>query len=156
VTYGIRCWDRLARRESLPRRRARRPREVLRLEKNLAAFARFALPEIYTWAVHAPGPAPRVGWPVAWPCSAVHNSRGERRLSRGSPGFEEKISKADLVITGEGAVDAQTAMGKAPGEVVAIARKLVSRHAACRNDRRSGRTAARRVSWGPSPSCQAR
>jgi glycerate kinase len=32
-------------------------------------------------------------------------------------GFDEKIKGADLVITGEGRVDSQTAYGKAPGEV---------------------------------------
>jgi glycerate kinase len=32
-------------------------------------------------------------------------------------GFDEKIQGADLVITGEGRVDSQTAYGKAPGEV---------------------------------------
>jgi glycerate 2-kinase len=32
-------------------------------------------------------------------------------------GFEKALSGADLVITGEGRVDAQTAYGKAPGEV---------------------------------------
>jgi glycerate kinase len=32
-------------------------------------------------------------------------------------GFDEKIKAADLVITGEGRVDSQTAYGKAPGEV---------------------------------------
>jgi glycerate kinase len=32
-------------------------------------------------------------------------------------GFDEKIRGANLVITGEGRVDSQTAYGKAPGEV---------------------------------------
>jgi glycerate 2-kinase len=32
-------------------------------------------------------------------------------------GFDEKVQGADLVITGEGRVDSQTAYGKAPGEV---------------------------------------
>lgn len=32
-------------------------------------------------------------------------------------GFDEKLKGADLVITGEGRVDSQTAYGKAPGEV---------------------------------------
>jgi glycerate 2-kinase len=45
------------------------------------------------------------------------------RLVPGAPlivtasGFDEKIHGADLVITGEGRVDSQTAYGKAPGEV---------------------------------------
>ncbi|MGN0334745.1 MAG: glycerate kinase [Lachnospiraceae bacterium] len=38
-------------------------------------------------------------------------------------GLEEKIKDADLVITGEGKLDGQTAMGKAPVGVAGIARK---------------------------------
>jgi glycerate 2-kinase len=47
----------------------------------------------------------------------------DARLIPGAPlivtasGFDEKIRGADLVITGEGRVDSQTAYGKAPGEV---------------------------------------
>jgi glycerate kinase len=47
----------------------------------------------------------------------------DARLVPGAPlivtasGFDEKIRGADLVITGEGRVDSQTAYGKAPGEV---------------------------------------
>ncbi len=45
------------------------------------------------------------------------------RLMRGAPlivqtaGLDEALKGADLVITGEGRIDAQTAFGKAPGEV---------------------------------------
>ncbi len=38
-------------------------------------------------------------------------------------GFDERIRGADLVITGEGRVDSQTAYGKAPGEVAKRARE---------------------------------
>ena len=47
----------------------------------------------------------------------------DARLVPGAPlivsasGFDEKLVGADLVITGEGRLDAQTAYGKAPGEV---------------------------------------
>lgn len=47
----------------------------------------------------------------------------DARLVPGAPlivtasGFDEKLAGADLVITGEGRVDSQTAYGKAPGEV---------------------------------------
>lgn len=37
--------------------------------------------------------------------------------------LEEKIKAADYVITGEGRLDAQTAMGKAPAGVAALAKK---------------------------------
>jgi glycerate kinase len=39
-------------------------------------------------------------------------------------GFRERVRNADLVVTGEGAVDATTAIGKAPGEAVAVCREL--------------------------------
>jgi glycerate kinase len=38
-------------------------------------------------------------------------------------GFDEKLKGADLVITGEGRVDSQTAYGKAPGEVAKRAQR---------------------------------
>jgi glycerate kinase len=38
-------------------------------------------------------------------------------------GFEAKVADADLVITGEGRTDAQTAMGKAPVGVAAVAKR---------------------------------
>jgi glycerate kinase len=38
-------------------------------------------------------------------------------------GFEARVREADLVITGEGRTDAQTAMGKAPVGVAAVARR---------------------------------
>jgi glycerate kinase len=47
----------------------------------------------------------------------------DARLVPGAPlivtasGFDEKVKGADLIITGEGRADAQTAYGKAPGEV---------------------------------------
>ncbi len=38
-------------------------------------------------------------------------------------GFETLVQGADLVLTGEGRTDAQTAMGKAPAGVAAMARR---------------------------------
>ena len=38
-------------------------------------------------------------------------------------GLESEISTADIVITGEGCLDSQTAMGKAPVRIAAIAKK---------------------------------
>ena len=39
-------------------------------------------------------------------------------------GLEKALSSADVVITGEGRMDAQTAMGKAPAGVASLARRL--------------------------------
>lgn len=38
-------------------------------------------------------------------------------------GLQEALKEADLVITGEGQLDRQTLMGKAPGQVIAMARE---------------------------------
>ncbi|MBR2634501.1 MAG: glycerate kinase [Clostridia bacterium] len=38
-------------------------------------------------------------------------------------GLEESVEKSDLVVTGEGRLDAQTAMGKAPSGIAKIAKK---------------------------------
>ncbi len=42
-------------------------------------------------------------------------------------GFEEKVKTADIVVTGEGRLDEQTAMGKAPVGVARIAKKYGKR-----------------------------
>lgn len=42
-------------------------------------------------------------------------------------GLEQEIAKADLVITGEGRMDGQTAMGKAPIGIAKIAKKYGNR-----------------------------
>src|SRR3989442_10299166 len=53
----------------------------------------------------------------------------DARLVEGAPlvveasGFDEALKGADLVITGEGRVDGQTAFGKAPGEVAKRAKE---------------------------------
>jgi glycerate kinase len=39
-------------------------------------------------------------------------------------GFRERVSRADLVVTGEGTVDGTTFEGKAPGEVVRVCQEL--------------------------------
>ena len=41
--------------------------------------------------------------------------------------IEKEISRSDLVITGEGSVDVQTAMGKAPARIAAVAKRYGKR-----------------------------
>jgi glycerate kinase len=43
-------------------------------------------------------------------------------------GFDDRLARSDLVVTGEGTVDATTAEGKAPGEV---ARRAAAAHVRC-------------------------
>jgi glycerate kinase len=76
-----------------------------------------------------------VDW-AEWPGAGAAGGTGfgmlaflNAELVRGAPlvveasGLDEKLKGADLVITGEGRVDEQTAFGKAPGEVANRARK---------------------------------
>ena len=39
-------------------------------------------------------------------------------------GFRERVARADLVVTGEGAVDRTTFEGKAPGEALRVCEEL--------------------------------
>lgn len=61
--------------------------------------------------------------------SAFTNARLERGIDiiMEETGLEEKIRNADLVITGEGKIDAQTFMGKVPEGVAAMAKKYGKR-----------------------------
>ncbi len=98
-----------------------------------AAGLRFA--ELYTAAGSNASP---------FPCGASHNHPGAGaagglgfaflaflagelcsgiKLIMEETGLEEKIRTADLVITGEGRIDAQTSMGKAPAGVAELCRK---------------------------------
>lgn len=98
-----------------------------------AAGLRFA--KLYTAAGSSASP---------FPCGASHNHPGAGaagglgfaflaflggelcsgiKLIMEETGLEEKIRTADLVITGEGRIDAQTSMGKAPAGVAELCRK---------------------------------
>ena len=52
------------------------------------------------------------------------NAKSERGIETvlRENGFEDSVADADLVITGEGRLDAQTAMGKVPAGVAALAK----------------------------------
>jgi glycerate kinase len=56
----------------------------------------------------------------AWHRDATIESGAE--LVAEAIGLAEQVAQADLVITGEGALDAQTAYGKAVAHVIAVAR----------------------------------
>lgn len=72
----------------------------------------------------------------------------------GRLGFEARLARADLVITGEGRFDAQTFYGKAPGAVIAAARRLRVPAAVVCGRSLVGKAAgvARIAEAGPSPS----
>jgi len=72
----------------------------------------------------------------------------------GRLGFESKLAQADLVLTGEGCFDGQTFYGKAPGAVIAAARRLGKPVVvACGRSLLARRTGVFRIiEAGPSPS----
>ena len=99
------------------------PAQVRVIERNLARFAALAPggKGRQVARMKGAGAAGGLAAGLAMFCGAqlVDGARLVAELT----GLEEQIRQADLVISGEGAVDAQTAMGKAPGEVARLARK---------------------------------
>jgi len=73
--------------------------------------------------------AAKAGSGAAGGCGAALMALGARMQSGFSvvaerTGLEERMNAADLVLTAEGRLDAQTIMGKAPGQVLGLAAKL--------------------------------
>ncbi len=97
--------------------------QVLQLEKGLANFARVveACTGVGIAGMRGAGAAGGVG-------GAFHAILGAR-MSKGTDivfdalDVERKIRGSDLVFTGEGRIDFQTAFGKAPAEIAKIARR---------------------------------
>ena len=95
---------------------------VLLLDRALAHFAEVIERDLGRRVANVPG-AGAAGGTGAGMIAFL-----DAKLERGAPlivaasGFDDHLSGADLVITGEGRVDSQTAYGKAPGEVAARAK----------------------------------
>ena len=93
------------------------PEQVAELEERLAS-----LPELRPYAT-LPGSGAAGGLGAALAALGAELVRGAG-LVLDLVGFERQALASDLVVTGEGAVDATTAEGKAPGEVVARCNEL--------------------------------
>jgi glycerate kinase len=68
------------------------------------------------------GAAGGLGWGLMVFCQATLTSGFD--LVAGHIGLEERVARADLVLTGEGRLDAQTLCGKGPVGVAQMARRL--------------------------------
>lgn len=68
------------------------------------------------------GAAGGLGWGLMVFCKAELTSGFD--LVAGHSGLEERVARADLVLTGEGRLDAQTLCGKGPVGVAQMARRL--------------------------------
>lgn len=88
--------------------------------KNLAGIFKTRYPDAHPKAKGA-GAAGGLGFAIQTFLNGKMLPGAEVLLSR--TGIEAKIASSDLVITGEGSIDAQTAMGKAPARIAALAKK---------------------------------
>lgn len=88
--------------------------------KNYAELAKTVFPES---DASFPGAGAAGGMGFAFSAFLHGQLESGIRIVMKETGLEEKIQRADLVVTGEGKMDAQTAMGKAPVGVAKLAAK---------------------------------
>ena len=99
------------------------PAQVRVLERSLAHFSGLAPTAADRQAARLQGAGAAGGLAAGLAIFCGARLLDGARLVSQLTGLEDRIRGADLVISGEGSVDAQTAMGKAPGEVARLARK---------------------------------
>jgi len=100
------------------------PEMIERLDKNLAHFARI-IKRVFVVDI-ADEPGAGAGGGMGAGLMAFTNATLERgiELVIAHTELEKHMNGADLAITGEGRVDSQTAFGKTPSGVAAVARKF--------------------------------
>ncbi|MBS3775989.1 MAG: glycerate kinase [Bacteroidales bacterium] len=99
------------------------PQEVKKLEENLSSYA--DLLETYTGKHFHSMPGAGAAGGLAISLLAFANAQIESgfTLIAKETGLEDKIKEADVVITGEGKIDEQTAYGKTASGVARLAKK---------------------------------
>lgn len=100
------------------------PEMIAQLDKNLEHFARIIERDLFVDIADEPGAG--AGGGIGAGLLAFTNATLKRgvELVIAHTGLEKQMKGADLAITGEGRVDSQTAFGKTPSGVAAVARKL--------------------------------
>lgn len=100
------------------------PAMVKRLDSGLKQFSSVISKELGIDKATAKGAGAAGG--LGYGLSVFTRARisGGLNLIAGMTGLKEQIAAADLVITGEGRIDAQTAFGKAPAGVAKLAKRL--------------------------------
>jgi len=100
------------------------PEMIEQLDKNLGHFARIIKRDLFADIADEPGAG--AGGGMGGGLMAFTNATLKRgvELVVSHTGLEKHLKGADLAITGEGRVDSQTAFGKTPSGVAAVARKL--------------------------------
>lgn len=96
---------------------------VQRLDALLAHFAQKTQERYPTANPELPGAGAAGGLGFGFLAYLSGELLSGARLVMEETGLEQQIAQSDLIITGEGCIDAQTAMGKAPGQVAALAKK---------------------------------
>lgn len=100
--------------------------DVRKLETGLSHFVRLTCDRLgLEWRKAAAVPGAGAAGGIAGGLSLSVGARivPGARLMSDLTGLSEKLKRSDLVITGEGTLDAQTLMGKAPAEVIRLARE---------------------------------
>ncbi len=104
------------------------PREVEVLEARLTAFWLVARDQL-GMNLSFPGGGAAGGLPAGLALTGRASVGSGFELIADLGDLEEKVRWADLVVTGEGAFDSQSMMGKAPGRVLSLAQSLGKRTA---------------------------
>ena len=104
------------------------PAQVLELEKGLSNLWLHVY-KIFKMNIDFPGAGAGGGIPAAMALTDCASVGSGFELIADLGDLEDLISWADIVVTGEGKFDAQSAMGKAPGQVVNLARSQGKRMA---------------------------
>ncbi len=100
------------------------PEQVELLDRGLRHMAEVIRRDLGVDVAHVPGAGAAGGLGAGLMAFCGADMRLGVELVIEAVGLEEKMAGADLVITGEGKVDEQTAFGKAPAGVARVARKL--------------------------------
>ena len=100
------------------------PEMVKLLDKNLAHYAEIVKQQLDIDQINTPGAgaAGGLGFGLLVFCGARLNSGIETMLD--AVRFEEKLENCDIIVTGEGKIDGQSAFGKVPVGVAGRARRL--------------------------------
>ena len=100
------------------------PAMVRRLDSGLKQFSSVVSKELDLDKANAKGAGAAGGLGYGLTVFTRARISGGLNLIAGMTGLKEKIAAADLVITGEGRIDAQTAFGKAPAGVAKLGKRL--------------------------------
>lgn len=98
------------------------PAIVQQLERGVRSFAEKSSRQFHSWDAQLPGAGAAGGLGYAFHTFLHASLQPGTSLIFKAIGLESALADADLVITGEGCIDAQTTMGKAPVGIAQLAK----------------------------------